>query len=76
LSFVGAAEHLEEGLGSGLGEGDVTELVEDEETVPGKSVEEPFELPVVAGFEALGGERSSGMGSDVSSVGAGGVGTR
>jgi len=76
LAFVGTAEDFKEEFSAGLGKGNVSELIENEQVVPRKSFEEPFELAVVSGFEQLGDECGNGVEPDVFSLSAGGMSQR
>ena len=73
LPFVGTAEHLEEQLGAGLGEGHVAELIENEQMLFLDAFEETFELPLFARFEKLGDESGHGEEAYVFALAARGV---
>ena len=52
-AFVGAADDLEEQLGADLGEGDVAELVQDEQLATFELGEEPLRGPLLPRLEQL-----------------------
>ncbi len=51
LAFVSAAGHFEEEFGAGLGEGNVAELVEDEQVECLDALEQAFQFTVLTRFK-------------------------
>jgi hypothetical protein len=59
-AFVSASHDIEEQLGPGLGERDVTEFIEDEQIEPLELLVEPLKRPVFAHLQQQGDQRGGG----------------
>jgi len=74
LPLVGPANHLEKELGAYLGEGDITQLIDDQQLEPLKLFVKALEASFLAAFHQLGDQGGGGVESHPMPLGAGGKG--
>ena len=71
-ALVSAADDIEEQFGTGLGEWDVAEFVEDEQIEPFELLDEALQVVIVTLFEHMGNQGGNPEKADSPALGAGG----
>ena len=71
LSFMALGEHLEKKLGPLCGKGNVSEFIDDQQTIAGIALDHPLQPFVVTGLDQLIGQRAAGDKARSDPVGAG-----